>query len=64
MASIIISRQAIVLKAVHLDAFYSKSLKAKMFIIQIKNKIADAVKTIDEQKIQYVMLLLRESALK
>ena len=37
-----------VLKAVHSDSFSSGSLKAKMFIIQVNNKIADAVRATEE----------------
>ena len=53
-----------VLKAVHPDPFNSESLRAKMFIIQMNNKIADAAEAMNEQKIQYAMLLLRDPALK
>ena len=55
---------AIVFKAAHLNTFNSRLLKAKMFIIQIDNKIADAAEATEEQKIKYIMLLLRDSALK
>ena len=48
----------IVLKAIYSDSFSSKSLKVKMFIIQINNKIADTVRAIKDHKIKYVMLLL------
>ena len=54
---------ATVLKAVHLNSFHSKSLKAKMFIIQVNNKIADAAEATDRQRICYAMLLLRRPAL-
>ena len=47
-----------VLKAVHLNSFSSESLKVKMFIIQVDNKIADAAEVTEDQKIRYTMLLL------
>ena len=53
-----------VLKAVHSDSFSSKSLKVKMFIIQINNKITDAAETTENQKIRYIMSLLCSPALK
>ena len=53
-----------ILKAVHLNAFSSGSLKAKMFIIQLNNKIIDAAEVTDRQKICYAMLLLWGLALK
>ena len=53
-----------VLKVIYLDSFSSESLKAKMFIIQMNNKIADAVEATEGQKIRYAMLLLHDSVLK
>ena len=64
MASIITEEAVTVLKAVYPDSFYSGSLKTKMFIIQIDNKIADAAGATDEQKICYAISLLRGPALK
>ena len=47
-----------VLKAIHLNSFSSRSLKAKMFIIQMNNKITDVAEIIKDQKIRYTILLL------
>ena len=47
-----------ILKAAHLNSFSSGSLKAKMFIIQMNNKITDAAEVTDAQKIRYVIFLL------
>ena len=47
-----------IFKAVYPDSFSSESLKIKMFIIQVDNKIADAAETTEGQKIRYTMLLL------
>ena len=52
------------LKAAHPDPFNSGSLKAKMFIIQVDNKITDAAGASDGWKICYAMSLLRGPALK
>ena len=40
-----------VLKAVHPNSFNSGLLKAKMFIIQVDNKIADAAGATERRKI-------------
>ena len=64
MASIITEGVITVLKTVYLDIFHSGSLKVKMFIIQVNNKIANAAGATEEQKIHYAISLLKESALK
>ena len=63
MTSIIGGSTVTVFKAVHSDSFSSESLKVKMFIIQVDNKITDAAEIIEDQKIRYAILLLWESAL-
>ena len=47
-----------VLKTAHLDSFSSRLLKAKMFIIQVNNKITDVAEITEDQKIRYTMSLL------
>ena len=64
MISITTEGTVTVLKTVHLNSFHSGLLKAKIFIIQINNKIADMVGVTDDQKIQYAMSLLRGLTLK
>ena len=59
-----ITEAATVLKAAHFNAFSSESLKAKMFIIQLNNKIMDAAEVINRWKIYYAMLLLWGPVLK
>ena len=44
----IMRETAITLKAVHSNSFNSELLKAKMFIIQVDNKITDAAEATDE----------------
>ena len=53
---------SITLKAAHLDLFYRGNLKAKIFMQQIDNKIADAVGASERQQIRYMISLLRGSA--
>ena len=64
MTSTITKEVIIVLKTIYFNLFHSESLKTKMFIIQVNNKITDVIETIKRQKICYMMLLLRDSALK
>ena len=47
-----------ILKAAHSDSFSSESLRAKMFIIQVDNKITDAAEATEDQKIRYIISLL------
>ena len=54
----ITSSAVIILKIIYSDSFSSKSLKAKMFIIQVNNKITDAAGATEGQKIRYAMSLL------
>ena len=51
-----------VLKAAHSEPFSGRSVKAKIFILQVDNKIADAAEASEGRKIRYEMSLLRESA--
>ena len=50
---------SITLKAAHLDPFYEKNLKAKIFLQQVDNKIADAAGASKGQRIRYIISLLR-----
>ena len=47
MVSIAAVNSVMVLKAAHSDLFSSGSLKAKMFIVQLDNKIIDAAEAMD-----------------
>ena len=50
---------ASMLKTVHLEPFSGGLMKAKIFILQVNNKIADAAEASEERKIRYKILLLR-----
>ena len=51
---------AITLKAIHPDSFRERTIKIRIFILQVDNKIANVVKTSEERKIRYVISLLRK----
>ena len=53
---------SITLKAAHLDPFYGRNLKAKIFLQQVDNKIANAARASEEQRIRYMISLLRKPA--
>ena len=53
---------SITLKAVHPDPFYGGNLKAKIFLQQVDNKIANAAGASEGQRIRYMISLLRGSA--
>ena len=55
-----ISTNAIILKTIHPDSFRRETIKIKIFILQIDNKIIDTTKTFEKRKIRYVMSLLRK----
>ena len=50
------------LKATHPDPFYGENLKAKIFLQQVDNKIANAAKASERQRIRYMISLLRGPA--
>ena len=51
--------RAITLKAAHLDSFSRGTMKAKVFLQQVDNKIEDAAGASDDRMIRYVTSLLR-----
>ena len=53
---------SITLKAAHSDPFYEGNLKAKIFLQQVDNKIANAAGASERQQIRYMISLLRRSA--
>ena len=55
-----ISTNAITLKTTHPDSFRKETIKTRIFILQIDNKITDTVRTFKKRKIRYVMLLLKK----
>ena len=50
---------SITIKAAHPDPFYGGNLKAKIFLQQVDNKIADAARAFERQRIRYMISLLR-----
>ena len=60
IAGMSVSTQAITLKTTHLDLFRREAVKTRIFILQIDNKIADAIETLKKRKIRYMMSLLRK----
>ena len=50
--------EANILKIAHSESFSNKLIKAKIFILQINNKIADAAEASEERKIHYEISLL------
>ena len=53
---------SITLKAAYPDPFYGENLKAKIFLQQVDNKIADAAGAFERRRIRYMISLLRGSA--
>ena len=53
---------SIMLKAAHPDPFYGGNLKAKIFLQQVDNKIANAARASEGRRIRYMISLLRGSA--
>ena len=53
---------SITLKAAHPDSFYRGNLKAKIFLQQVDNKIANAAGASERQRIRYMIFFLGGSA--
>jgi hypothetical protein len=49
----------ITLKAVHPDPFLEGTMKARIFIQQVDNKIVDAAGASNRRKVRYAIFLLR-----
>ena len=64
IVNMFISTNAITLKTTHSDSFRKETIKTRIFILQIDNKIIDVTRTFEKRKICYVMLLLREMTTK
>ena len=58
------SMGASVLKAAHPEPFSDESVKTKIFILQVNNKITDTAEASEGRKIRYDISLLREPAVK
>ena len=57
-----IRTDSITLKAAHPDPFYGGNLKAKIFLQQVDNKIANAAGASEGRRIRYMISLLRRPA--
>ena len=54
------STNAIILKTTHSDSFREETIKIRIFILQVDNKITDIIETFKKKKICYIMLLLKK----
>ena len=54
------STNAITLKTIHPDPFRRETIKTRIFILQIDNKITNTTETFERKKICYIMSLLRK----
>ena len=61
-AGLVYSTEANVLKVAHSEPFSDESMKVRIFVLQMDNKIADAAEALKERKIRYKMSLLRGAA--
>ena len=59
-----ISTNVITLKIIHSNSFRKETIKTRIFILQIDNKITNTTGTFEERKIRYTMSLLREMTTK
>ena len=50
----------IILKTIHSNSFREETIKTRIFILQVDNKITNVARTFEKRKIRYVMSLLRE----
>ena len=60
ITSMSINTNVITFKTIHSDSFRKETIKTRIFILQVDNKITNTTKTFKERKIRYVMFLLRE----
>ena len=60
IVDISINTNAIILKAIHSNSFKRETIKTRIFILQIDNKITDVTRTFEKRKIRYVVSLLRK----
>ena len=60
-AGLTFKTEASMLKTIYLKSFSGKLMRAKNFILQVDNKIADAAEVSKRRKIRYKMSLLKDS---
>lgn len=64
LANYAIFLETIILKATNPDPFSEGTIKTRLFIQQIDNKIVDASEATNERKIKYIISLFREIVVK
>ena len=60
IADMFINTNAIIFKTIHPNLFRKETIKTRIFILQIDNKITNVTETFEKRKIRYVMFLLKE----
>ena len=50
----------ITFKTIHPDSFKEETIKTRIFILQIDNKITNVTRIFKERKIRYIMSLLKK----
>ena len=60
IVSMSINTNVIIFKIVHLNSSKKETIKTRIFILQVNNKITNVIETFKKRKIRYVMSLLRE----
>ena len=60
ITDISVSTYVITFKSIHSDSFRGETIKIRIFILQVDNKITDATEISKERKIWYVMSLIRK----
>ena len=55
-----INTNVIIFKTIHPNSFRRETIKTRIFILQIDNKIIDITKAFEKKKIRYTISLLRE----
>ena len=60
IVDISISTNVITLKTIYPDSFRRETIKTRIFILQVNNKITNVIETFEKRKIRYIMFLLRK----
>ena len=54
-----INTNVITFKTTHSDSFRKETIKIRIFILQINNKIIDTIETFEERKIRYIRIVVK-----
>ena len=60
ITNMFVNANAITLKTIHPNSFRKETIKVRIFILQVDNKITNVTRVFKKRKIRYVMSLLRE----